>query len=146
MSLSSKGSCGSNSSSLSSTAGELAVLENEEDFRERLHQARTYNNFKKTGKPFPSLRDTHPGVDEFPRYINNPSNRKVINKCLKENENTHHALRKEFARQDLTREQTRRNIEAANTRKRKTRTGRHCKNGGKKRRKSMKKRRSRKQM
>ena len=49
MSLSSKGSCGSNSSSLSSTAGELAVLENEEDFRERLHQARTYNNFKKTG-------------------------------------------------------------------------------------------------
>ena len=109
MSLSSKGSCGSNSSSLSSTAGELGVLENEEDFRERLHQARTYNNFKKTGKRFPSHRDTHPGVDEFPRYINNPSNRKVINKCLKENENNFQALRKEFARQDFMREQTRRN-------------------------------------
>ena len=144
MSLSSKGSCGSNSSSLSSAAGELAVLENEEDFKDRLEGAIRNKSFKKTGKPFPSLRDTHPGVDEFSRYINNPSNRKVINKCLKENENTHHALRKEFARQDLMREQTRRNIEAANTRKRKI--GRRCKNGGKKRRKSMKKRRSRKQM
>lgn len=144
MSLSSKGSCGSNSSSLSSTAGELAVLENEEDFKDRLEGAIRNKSFKKTGKPFPSLRDTHPGVDEFSRYINNPSNRKVINKCLKENENTHHALRKEFARQDFMREQTRRNIEAANTRKRKI--GRRCKNGGKKRRKSMKKRRSRKQM
>ena len=144
MSLSSKGSCGSNSSSLSSAAGELAVLENEEDFKDRLEGAIRNKSFKKTGKPFPSLRDTHPGVDEFPRYINNPSNRKVINKCLKENENTHHALRKEFARQDFMREQTRRNIEAANTRKRKI--GRRCKNGGKKRRKSMKKRRSRKQM
>ena len=144
MSLSSKGSCGSNSSSLSSTAGELAVLEKEPDFEDRLKGAIRNKKFNKTGKRFPRLCDTHPGVDEFPRYINNPSNRKVINKCLKENENIHHALRKEFARQDLMREQTRRNIEAANTRKRKI--GRRCKNGGKKRRKSMKKRRSRKQM
>jgi hypothetical protein len=146
MSLSSKGSCGSNSSSLSSTAGELAVLQNEEDFKDRLEGAIRNKNFKKTGKPFPRLRDTHPGVDEFPRYINDPFNRKVINKCLKENENNFQGLQREFAIQDMRREQTRRNIEAANTRKRKTGTGRHCKNGGKKRRKSMKKRRSRKQM
>lgn len=83
-------------------------------------------------------------MDEFPRYINDPFNRKVINKSLKENENNFQDLQREFARQDVIREQTRRNIEAANTRKRKI--GRRCRYGGKKRRKSLKKRRSRKQM
>lgn len=144
MSLSSKGSCGSNSSSLSSTAGELAVLQNEKDFKDRLKGAIHNKKFNKTGKPFPRLRDTHPGVDEFSRYINDPFNRNVINKCLEENENNFQDLQEEYARERVRREQTRRNIEAANTRKRKI--GRCCKNGGKKRRKSMKKRRSRKQM
>ncbi len=146
MSLSSKGSCGSNSSSLSSAAGELAVLEKEPDFEDRLKGAIRNKKFNKTGKRFPSLRVTHPGVDEFPHYINNPYNRIVINKCLIENEKSFQDLQREFARQDLKIKEIERNIEAANTRKRKTGTGRHCRNGGKKRRKSMKKRRSRKQM
>jgi len=47
MSLSSKGSCGSNSSSLSSTAGELAVLQNEKDFKDRLEGAIRNKNSRK---------------------------------------------------------------------------------------------------